>query len=142
MITGVEIDFVAADSREALVLYEKIFEVERIEVTDLARGQNEAVFSIYGTRFHVLDENEECQLIAPKPGVQQSVWFNIAVPDIKKVHENALREGCMEIMAVTDMGEMGASNSMFADSFGYVWMLHQIHREVSLEERIRIMTDK
>lgn len=28
------------------------------------------------------------------------------------------------------------------DSFGYVWMLHQIHKVVSHEERIRIWEEK
>ena len=33
-MTGVEIDMVVTDSLKALELYEKIFEVKRIEVTD------------------------------------------------------------------------------------------------------------
>ena len=56
--TGVEFDFVVKDSLQALALYESIFEVERLEVTDLPVGQNEAVFTIYGTRFHRLDEKD------------------------------------------------------------------------------------
>ena len=41
---GVEIDFIAGNSRTAFKLYERIFEGERIEVTDLPTGRNEAVF--------------------------------------------------------------------------------------------------
>ena len=37
---------------------------------------------------------------------------------------------------------MGAANAMFADAFGYVWMLHQIYREVSFEERCKAMEEK
>ena len=33
-MTGVEIDMVVTDSLKALELYEKIYEVERVEVTD------------------------------------------------------------------------------------------------------------
>lgn len=84
-MTGVEIDFVATDSLAALKLYEKIFPVERVEVTDLPRGQNEAVFTIYGVRFHMLDENPEFQLLAPKADAPQSIWFNVLVPDIRAV---------------------------------------------------------
>lgn len=43
-MTGVEIDFIVTDSLAALDLYERIFEVERIEVTSFPKGQNEAVF--------------------------------------------------------------------------------------------------
>lgn len=41
---GVEIDMVVKDSLKALELYEKIFEIERIEVTNFPRGQNEVIF--------------------------------------------------------------------------------------------------
>lgn len=50
--------------------------------------------------------------------------------------------GCTQIQAVTEMEAMSASNSMFMDQFGYLWMLHQIHREVSFEERVRLMEQK
>ena len=43
-ITGVEIDFVVPDSHEALELYERVFGVERIEVTPFAKGKNEVIF--------------------------------------------------------------------------------------------------
>jgi len=135
MTVGVEIDFVVTDSLAALDLYERIFEVERVEVTNLSRGQNEAVFTIYGVRFHMLDENPDFELVAPKPGMPQSFWFNVMVPDIQKLHRDALDAGCTEIQPVTEMPDYGVSNSIFADPFGYVWMLHQIHREVSFEER-------
>ena len=141
-MTGVEIDMVVTDSLKALELYEKIFEVKRIEVTDYPKGTNEAVFTIYDTRFHMLDENPEYQLIAPKPGQPQSVWYNVLVPDIQAVYDKAMAAGCAEIQPVTETPEMGAANAMFADAFGYVWMLHQIYREVSFEERCKAMEEK
>ncbi|NZA39060.1 VOC family protein [Eubacterium callanderi] len=141
-MTGVEIDMVVTDSLKALELYEKIFEVKRIEVTDYPKGTNEAVFTIYDTRFHMLDENPEYQLIAPKPGQPQSVWYNVLVPDIQAVYDKAIAAGCAEIQPVIEMPEMGAANAMFADAFGYVWMLHQIYREVSFEERCKAMEEK
>ena len=141
-MTGVEFDFVVIDSLRALAVYEQIFEVERVEVTALPKGQNEAVFTIYGTRFHMLDENPEFQLIAPKPEYPQSFWFNVLVPDIKMVYKKAMEAGCIEVQPVTEMSDYGVSNAMFKDSFGYVWMLHQIHREVSFEERIKLWEEK
>jgi len=39
------------------------------------------------------------------------------------------------------MPDYGLSNAIFADPFGYQWMLHQIQREVSFEERIRLWED-
>lgn len=141
-MTGVEFDFVVTDSLAALALYESIFEVERIEVTSFPQGQNEAVFTIYGTRFHMLDENPEFNLVAPKPGVLQSFWVNIMVPDIKSVHAAAIQAGCTEIQPITHLEDYGVSNSVFSDSFGYVWMLHQLHKVVSFEERVSLWENK
>lgn len=141
-MTGVEIDFVVTDSLAALELYERIFEVERVEVTSFPKGQNEAVFTIYNVRFHMLDENPEFGLTAPGTGSSNSMWFNVMVPDIKKVYETALEAGCTEVQPITEMMDYGVSNAMFSDPFGYVWMLHQIYREVSFEERIQLWEER
>ncbi|WP_026905580.1 VOC family protein [Paucisalibacillus globulus] len=139
---GVEIDFVVSDSLKALELYEKIFEIERVEVSDLPRGENEAVFILYGARFHMLDENPTFELIAPTQDNPKTVWFNISVPDINETYNKAMSLGCIEIQPVTDLPDYGISNAMFMDSFGYIWMLHQIHKVVSHEERIRLWKEK
>jgi PhnB protein len=138
-MVGVEIDMVVSDSLEALRLYEKVFDAERIEVTAFARGTNEAVFSMYGTRFHLLDENPDYMLVAPQPGDPKPMWCNILVPDIRQTFAKALEAGCTEIQPVTELPDFGAINAIFLDPFGYIWMLHQIVREVSFEERCRIL---
>ena len=137
-MTGVEIDFVVKDSLKALELYEEIFDLQREEVTSFPVGQNEVVFTLYGSRFHMLDENPAFQLLAPKPGDPKPIWFNVLVPDIAAVHAKALSSGCEEVQAVTEIADYGVSNSMFSDPFGYLWMLHQVHRDVSFEERERM----
>lgn len=142
MITGVEIDFVVQDSLKALELYESIFEVQRVEVSGYERGLNEAVFTMYGTRFHMLDENPEYMLVAPKEGDPQPMWLNVAVPDIKDTYNKAIAAGCTEIQPLTEIEAMGITNAMFSDPFGYVWMLHQIHKEVSFEERCKFMEEQ
>lgn len=137
-MVGVEIDLVVTDSLQALELYEKIFEVERVEVTDFPRGENEVIFTLYGVRFHMLDENPKFQLIAPKPDDPKTIWFNIVVPDIKETYSKAMSLGCTEVQPVTELPDYGVSNAIFSDPFGYLWMLHQVHQEVSFEERIRL----
>lgn len=137
-MVGVEIDMIVTDSLKALELYEKIFDIERIEVTDLPKGENEVVFSLYGVRFHMLDENPQFQMIAPKPGDPKPIWFNIMVPDIAETYSKAMNEGCTEVQPVTEMPDYGVSNAMFSDPFGYLWMLHQMHKEVSFEERVKL----
>jgi PhnB protein len=139
MMLGVEIDLVVPDSLEALHWLEGVFEVERIEVSDFVKGQNEVVFSIYGTRFHLLDENPPYHLFAPKPDTPKTSWFNVTVPDIKETYQKVMTKGGKQIQAVTEMPEMGIANAMFEDPFGYIWMLHQINKVVDHEERTRIL---
>lgn len=141
-MVGVEIDMVVADSLKALELYEKIFDIERVEVSSFPKGENEVIFTLYGMRFHMLDENPAFQLKAPNPDEPKSVWFNILVPDIRETFKKAVGTGCAEVQPVTELPDYGVSNAIFSDAFGYVWMLHQMHKEVSYEERIRLWEEK
>lgn len=141
-MTGAEIDFVVTDSLKALALYETIFDVKRVEATDFPKGENEVVFTLYGVRFHMLDENPKFSLNAPNPDETRSVWFNILVPDVQSTFTRAIDAGCTEIQAVTEMLDYGISNAIFLDSFGYQWMTHQIHKEVSVEERTKMWEEK
>ena len=138
MTSGVEFCMIVRSSIAALELYEKIFDVERVEVSDFGAGFSEAVFNIYGTRFHLLDENPEHMLIAPKEGDPRSTWTNVTVPEIAITFEKALEAGCQQISPINDMPQMGVKNAIFADEFGYMWMLHQVDRVVSHEERMEI----
>lgn len=140
---AIEVNMVVSDSLKALELYEKIFEgIERIEVTDLERGQNEVVFNLYGMRIHLLDENTEFQLLGPGPDHRHTMWFNVIVPDIKQTYKRAIAAGCKEIQPVTEMAEYGISNALFADPFGYQWLIHQIHKQLSFEERMRLWEEQ
>ena len=96
-MVGVEIDMVVSDSLKALELYEKVFDIERIEVTNFPKGENEVIFSLYGVRFHMLDENPKFGLKAPNLGDPQTIWFNILVPNIKESFSKAINEGCTAV---------------------------------------------
>jgi len=142
-MVGVEINMVVADSLKALELYEKIFDdIKRVEVTNFPKGENEVVFTLYGVRFHMLDENPKFGLVAPDPDKPNTIWFNILVPDIQETFSKAINVGCTEVQPVTEMPDYGVSNAIFTDVFGYQWMLQQIHKEVSYEERIRLWEEK
>jgi PhnB protein len=141
-MVGVEFDMVVTDSLKALELYETVFDIQRVEVTSFPRGQNEAIFTLYGVRFHMLDENPQFHLIAPTPDAPKSFWFNILVPDIKETFSKAIGAGFTEVQPVTELPDFGVSNAVLTDPFGYVWMLHQMHKEVSFEERMQIWEQK
>jgi len=139
---GAEIDMVVPDSLLAKELYEKIFDIKLLEVTDFSKGENEVVFLLYGVRFHMLDENPQFEMLAPKPGDPKPIWFDIMVPDINETFSKALSEGCTQVQQVTEMEDMGVSNAIFSDPFGYLWMLHQVHKEVSFEERKKLWEER
>ncbi|MFA9559981.1 VOC family protein [Evansella sp. AB-rgal1] len=141
-MVGVELDMVVTDSLKALEIYGNIFDIERLEVSNLPRGENEVVFTLFGVRFHLLDENPEFHLIAPSPDDPKTSWVNVTVPDIEKTYAKAMDLECMEIQPVTDIPSHGVSNAIFMDPFGYIWMLHQVHKEVSHEERIQHWEEK
>ena len=92
---GVEIDMIVANSLQALAMYARIFDIEHIEATAYPQGLNEAIFTMYNTRFHLLDENREYQMFAPRPGDPKPMWINVVVPDICKTFEQALENGCI-----------------------------------------------
>jgi PhnB protein len=141
-MVGVVIDMVVTDSLKALELYEKIFDIERVEVSDFPKGENEVIFTLYGVRFHMLDENPKFGLKAPTPDQPKAIWFNILVSDIEEKFSKAVSAGCTEVQPVTELPDYGVSNAIFSDPFGYLWMLHQIHKEVSFEERTRLWEEK
>ncbi|MFC0562046.1 VOC family protein [Halalkalibacter alkalisediminis] len=141
-MVGVEIDMVVKDSLKALELYENIFNIERVEVSNFPRGENEVVFILYDVHFHMLDENPEFHLIAPNPDDPKTSWVNVTVPDIKETYAKAMDLGCTEVQPVTEIPDYGVSNAIFMDPFGYIWMLHQVHKEVSHEERIQLWEEK
>jgi len=64
------------------------------------------------------------------------------VPDIASTFSKAVSAGCTQIQPVTEMADYGLSNAIFGDPFGYLWMLHQIHRIVSFEERMKLWEEK
>lgn len=136
---GVEIDMVIENSLDALELYKKVFEAEEVEVTNYEKGLNEVVFTIQDTRFHMLDENKEYGLYGPKKDIPSSIWFNLVVEDIDDIYNKAKAEGFEVIQPLQEIKEFGVINTILSDPFGYQWMLHEIKKEVSFEERKKIM---
>ncbi|WP_411168420.1 VOC family protein [Clostridium sp. MB05] len=141
-MVGVEIDMVVTDSLKALELYKNIFEIETVEATKFPKGENEVIFNLYGVRFHMLDENPQFALKAPTKDNPNTIWFNILVPDIKETYLKAMNAGCTEIQPVTELTNYGVANAIFSDKFGYQWMLHQVYKEVSFEERVQLWEDQ
>lgn len=139
---GIELNMVVPDSLEALELYEKIFDLERVEVTDFDKGQNEVIFKLYGFSIHMLDESPDIGLNAPSDNSLFPIWLNVTVPDIEETFTKAMDQGCTDIQPVQEVDDFGVSNAIFVDPYGYQWMLHQVHREVSFEERNEIWEEK
>jgi uncharacterized glyoxalase superfamily protein PhnB len=126
----VEIDFVVPDALAAFETYSRVFGAEAVEKTSLERGFNEVIFTILGTRFHMLDENPAVFLVAPKEGQGGFLWFNLVVDDINAVFEKATGAGFTTILEIQEVPlsslPFGSKTSMQKDPWGYIWQLHQI----------------
>lgn len=142
-ITGTEINFIIKDSISALTTYTKIFgdALTIVEKSDFGIGKSEAVFTLYGTRFHMLDPNPDYGMVAPSQDHANTIWFNIAVEDIEATYAKALANNCTQIQPVTKMEAMGISNAMFKDEYNYVWLLHEIHEVISYDDRIKALKE-
>ena len=59
-MVGVEIDMIVSDSLKALELYvKKNLILNELKLTNFPKCENEVVFSLYGVRFHMLDETSQ-----------------------------------------------------------------------------------
>ena len=45
-------------------------------------------------------------------------------------------------MPVMELPDYGVSHAAFCDSFGYQWMLHQMHKEISFQGRVELWEGK
>lgn len=138
-MSNIELNFVVTDSRKAATEYEHILGAKILEGTDLELGLNEVILNLSGMQIHLLDANSQYQLFSPSSDSQTTMWVNITVDNIQNVWNKALETGWQEIMPLTYMEKMGISNACIKDNFGYVWMLHQIHKDLSFKEREEIL---
>jgi PhnB protein len=129
------------DSLFAFKTYEKVFKAEKIEATSYEKGLNEVVFTIMDTRFHMLDENKEYGIYAPIKDKTNSMWCNLLVEDIEDIFNKSKEEKFEIIQPLTELEDFGVINAVISDPFGYQWMLHQIVKEVSFEERCKIIEE-
>ena len=135
-MTGVEIDFCVHDVLKAFELYEKVFNAEALAKTAFERGMNACLFTVFGSRFLMLDENSEYGLNAPQEGSPASIWLNILVEEIKPVYDKALESDFTVIQPLQNMPDIGVQNAMVKDPCGIVWMIHQVDKTVSFEDKI------
>lgn len=71
----------------------------------------------------------------------RSVWYNILVEDTEDTFYKAIDSGCTVVQELMAVPDCGVSNAIFMEPFD-IWMLHQINKEVSLEERRKIWEEE
>lgn len=64
------------------------------------------------------------------------------VEDIEDVFKKAKSKNWTVLQEVIKLEEMGVSNAILKDNFGYMWMLHELHKVVSFEERVEMFKEK
>lgn len=71
----------------------------------------------------------------------RSVWYNILVEDTEDTFYKAIDSGCTVVQELMAVADYGVSNAIFMEPFD-IWMLYQINKEVSLEERRKIWEEE
>jgi PhnB protein len=125
-MTAIEINMIVADSVAAVALYERVFGANNVKITNQGKGLSEALFTLYGIPFHLLDENPTYGMIAPKDSDNKPFGVNITVPDIAAVHKMAMESGFTEVQPITEMTGTGLVNCILIDPYGFPWVVHQV----------------
>ncbi|MDR1537004.1 MAG: VOC family protein [Clostridiales bacterium] len=125
-MTAIEINMIVAGSVKAAALYERVFGAENVEVANQGKGSSESLFKLYGIQFHLLDENPDYGMIAPKDCDSKPFGMNVTVPDISAVHNSAMENGFAEIKPITEMPGMGLLNCVLTGLYGFPWAVHQV----------------
>ena len=86
---GVEIDFVVSDSIKALETYEKIFDIQRVEVSNYERGLNEDLYDVWNALSHARRKPVSVGRTAPRQSAP--MWINVLVPDIERTLRYSLQ---------------------------------------------------
>ncbi|MDR0722341.1 MAG: hypothetical protein LBF75_06045 [Treponema sp.] len=85
---------------------------------------NEVVFTIFESRFHMLDESSENGLNAPKEAYPVTIWFNILVEAVQPVFDKAMKRGFSTVFPITYEPVHNIERFMVKDPFGMVWLVH------------------
>lgn len=138
-----EIILVVENVKETVKQYQMLFEnVEIVEMTNYEVGLNEAVIKVTDMQLHLMDENPEYGLNTYKGDEPLPFTINVTVDDIKRINEKVLELNLEVVMELTHMEKCGVSNMIFIDSFGYSWMIHQVHEIKSFEERTKVIEEE
>lgn len=137
-----EMNFIVPNSLEAISVYESVFEVSDVEPTDYEKGLNEVRFKLQDMQLHILDENPDYDMYAPKKEAVFPIWVNLTVSDITNTLKKAEAEGFSTIQPLTDIPEFGVKNAVIEDPFGYQWMLHEVYESKTKEELAQAMDEK
>lgn len=137
-----ELDFIVPNSLEAVTLYQSVFEVTNVEATQYEKGLNEVRFSLHGLKMHILDENPDYEMYAPKKDQLFPIWVNVTVSDINETLKRADTSGFSLLQPLTDIPEFGVKNAVIKDPYGYQWMLHEVYETKTTEELNKAMDEK
>jgi PhnB protein len=122
---GFETDIVVSDANAAYETYQRVFGAETIVRTKFAKGLNEIVCNIAGSRLRICDENHDVGMFAHKDNQFPTFWLNLLVENINDIFDKGTIEHFATILPVTTVPARRMKHSIQSDPWGIVWMLHQ-----------------
>jgi PhnB protein len=132
-----EIDMVVPKALAAFALYQHVF-----GATVLEKSTDEVICMLQGTRFHLFDENPVVGWQAPSKDTSQSSWFNVITDDAEALFARGTEANFETIVPLRAEEALGVKNAVVRDPFGYSWVIEQILRKISFEERCKILAER
>lgn len=123
-LKAVEFDFIVNNVKKTKAVYEQLFPLEIIEETHFPVGNNELVFNLFGSRFHLLDANADYGLAAPEADESFPFWFNVQVNNVDEIWSQVLANNGRVLQEPTT--REGDTLAMFQDPDGYIWRLQSL----------------
>ncbi|WP_125712555.1 VOC family protein [Companilactobacillus kedongensis] len=124
MKKGIELDIVVSNARETVEQFQKVFDIQIIEVQSTAAKDDTILVNMEGMNIHFLSKNDAVGFKTPIT-TPESLWVNIIVDDIEKTKDAAVQAGFELTIPITKEPYEGMLYMLLKDSDNYQWMVYE-----------------
>lgn len=130
------LNMVVSDAIEACKLYEKVFEGKSFDIFEFPNrpNSNEVSVVIGDFTIRLIDENPEFECFSPTRNESCPIWFEVNVEDLDRTYKRVLENGMTTVQEINN--HMEKRFAEVKDVYGYTWVITQVLREISYEERM------
>lgn len=140
-MTGITIHMIVPGAERASAWYRDVFgAVEQNRITLRDGRLIDVELHVNGSVLVLADEFPEHGAVRPAAGITSAIAFYLDFGDVDAVWRKALASGASEQRPLQDT-PFGERDGQIVDPFGYRWGLTQHLRDMSHEEKSRVVAD-